>query len=158
MKLQVVEPSLEALDGLEGVEAFCLLVASDERPLAGAAGYLDWRLLGGLSRLLAQGFFKGDVDEKLLLPSQGRVPPLKVFAVGVGPSGKLDVPGLDAALVAAAGVLKKAQVASVALALPEAPGLPDLARAEAVRVRFAPAFGGEVVLLADKSVRHALEK
>jgi hypothetical protein len=46
----------------------------------------------------------------------------------------------------------------VALALPEAPGLSDHGRADAVKGRFAPAFGGQVVLLADKAVRLALEK
>jgi hypothetical protein len=134
------------------------LVANDERPLSGAAGYLDWRLLGALSRVLLNGFFKGDKGEKLLIPTAGKVPPVKAFAVGVGPTNSLNVLVLQEVLGDAADVLKKAGVGSVALALPEAPGLSDTNRAEAVRDKFATAFGGQVILLADKSVRQALEK
>jgi Cytosol aminopeptidase family, N-terminal domain len=158
VKVSCVEPTLDAIDALEGIDAFCLLVASDERPLSGAAGYLDWRLLGALSRVLLQGFFKGDLGEKLLIPTQGQVPPVKAFALGVGPGASVDVGVLEEALDQAAQVLKKAGVGSVALALPEAPKVSDAGRAEAVKGKFAPGFGGQVVLLADKSVRQALEK
>lgn len=153
-----VEPTLDSIDALEGVDAFCLMVASDDRPLSGAAGFLDWRLLGALSRVLLQGFFKGERGEKLLIPTQGKVPPVRAFAVGVGPGGQVDVNLLEELLAETAEVLKKAGVASVALALPEAPGVSDAGRAEAVRSKFAPAFGGQVILLADKAVKQALEK
>lgn len=158
MKLTVVEPSLDALDALEGVDAFCVLVASDERPLSDGAGYLDWRLLGALSRVLLAGFFKGERDEKLLIPTQGRVPPVKAFAVGVGPGAALDQAGLERSLRLAGEVLSKAGVGSVALTLPEAPRLSDEARAQALRAGLLPAFAGDVVLFADKAVRLALEK
>jgi hypothetical protein len=158
VKLACVEPTLDSLDALEGIDAFCLLVASDERPLSGATGYLDWRLLGGLSRVLLDGFFKGDKGEKLLIPTAGKVPPVKAFAVGVGPSAGLNVAVLQEVLEDAAQVLKKAGVGSVALSLPDAPAVSDAGRAEAVKSKFAPAFGGQVILLADKSVKQALEK
>lgn len=158
MKVACVEPTLEAIDALEGVDAFCLMVASDDRPLSGAAGFLDWRLLGALSRVLLNGFFKGELGEKLLIPTQGKVPPVKAFALGVGPGATIDVNVLEEVLADAAQVLKKAGVTSVALALPEAGGVSDTGRAEAVRGKFGPLFGGSVVLLADKGVKHALEK
>lgn len=158
MKVACVEPTLDSIDALEGVDAFCLMVASDERPLSGAAGFLDWRLLGALSRVLLDGFFKGERGEKLLLPTQGKVPPVKAFAVGVGPGAEVSLEALEVLLAQTAEVLKKAGVGSVALALPEAPAVSDAGRAEAVKSKFAPAFGGQVVLLADKGVKQALER
>ena len=59
--------TLEALDPLP-VDTVCLFVSEDERPLGGAAGFVDWRLCGQLSRLLVDGFFKGTRGESLLLP------------------------------------------------------------------------------------------
>ncbi|HEY1333477.1 MAG TPA: peptidase M17, partial [Myxococcaceae bacterium] len=50
--------TLDALDPLP-VDTVCLFVSEDERPLGGAAGFVDWRLCGQLSRLLVDGFFKG---------------------------------------------------------------------------------------------------
>ena len=158
MKVACVEPTLESIDALEGVDAFCLMVASDDRPLSGAAGFLDWRLMGALSRVLLNGFFKGDRGEKLLIPTHGKVPPVKAFALGVGPGAQIDVNVLEGVLADAAQVLKKAGVNSVALALPEAPRVSDSGRADAVKGKFASIFGGTVVLLADKAVKHALEK
>jgi hypothetical protein len=76
----------------------------------------------------------------------------------VGPGALINVNVLEEVLAEAAQVLKKAGVSSVALALPEAPGVSDLGRAEAVQGKFVSEFGGSVVLLADKAVKHALEK
>lgn len=158
MTVTAVEPSLEALDALEGLEAFCLLVGRDERPLQGAAGFLDWRLLGALSRLLQDGFFQGDAGEQLLVPTSGRVPVSKAFAVGVGRESLLDARGLERALEGAAEMLEKAKVESVALALPPGSQPAPAQRADAVRSHFLPRFGGRVVVLADRAVKAALDK
>jgi hypothetical protein len=151
-----VEPSLESLDGLAGVDALCMLLSDDDRPLSGAAGYLDWRLCGGLSRVLLQGFFKADKGEQLLMPTLGRVPSPRLFAVGVGPSRAIDAAALKALLASSAQMLKKAGVASVALSLPRC-GVDEAARAEAVKRTFLPAFSpGEVTVFAEKALRALL--
>jgi hypothetical protein len=57
----------------------------DERPLAGLAGLLDWRLAGRLSRLAKQGFLAGEVGELLLVPVRPRLPFDKILVAGLGP-------------------------------------------------------------------------
>ncbi len=149
------EPSLEALDGLT-CDALCLFVAEDDRPLSGAAGFVDWRLGGGLSRVLQAGFFVGVVDDKLLFPTSGSLAVPKVFAIGIGKEASLDAPTLGRVLEGAAATLKKAGVASVALALPKGP-LDDEARVEALKRHFLPGFGnGPVTVLAERGVRALL--
>ncbi len=147
MKPQVVEPSLPSLDALSGVESLCLFVTEDERPLQGAAGFVDWRLCGALSRALGASFFQGHPDERLLMPTAGRVPAQRVFAVGLGRQKQVTALGLEHALTRAAQMLGKAQVslggagpAGAAGARPEAagdPGPPRLLR----RVRRAAGGG-----------------
>ncbi len=119
MSVTTYDIGFEGLDALAGVDALCLFVAEDDRPLPGTAGYVDWRLCGALSRVLKKGFFTGVKDDWLLLPSDGRLPFPRVFAVGLG---RREGPGrgqaLGQALASAAQVLTKAKVESVALELP----------------------------------------
>ena len=151
------EPSLEALDGLTGCDALCIFVAEDDRPLSGAAGFVDWRLGGGLSRVLQQGFFVGAFDDRLLVPTGDNLPVPRIFAVGVGPEASVDAARLGKLLEGAAAMLKKASVGSVALALPRAAGLGDEARVEALKRHFLPGFGnGSVTVLAERGVRALL--
>jgi leucyl aminopeptidase len=146
------EIGLEGLDALGGVDALLLFVGEDERPLQGSAGYVDWRLCGQLSRLLEAGFFTGAAGDSLLLPSDGRLPPARIFAVGLGRRETLDAARLTAVLKEAARVLTKAGAQSVALEVPGAERVDDAARAAALQQAFLPAFTGKrVALLADKA-------
>ncbi|MBL8950760.1 MAG: peptidase M17 [Myxococcaceae bacterium] len=150
------EPSLDAVDTLKDIDALCVFVADDDRPLTGAAGYLDWRMCGSLSRVLLQGFFKGDRGEQLLMPTSGGVPAVKLFAVGAGPSKSLDASTLGLLLESSALMLKRAGVQSVAVSLPKC-GLDDAAKAEAVKKRFVPSFSpGTTALFAEKALRALL--
>lgn len=156
MTTTALEPSLEALDGLLGCDALCLFVAEDDRPLSGAAGFVDWRLGGGLSRVLQGGFFVGAVDDRLLVPTSGSLPVSKIFAVGVGREAALTAETLGKVLEGAAAMLKKAGVGSVALALPKGT-LADEARVDALKRHFLPGFGnGAVTVLAERGVRALL--
>lgn len=147
------ELGFEALDGLTGLDALCLFVGEDERPLEGLAGFVDWRLCGALSRLIRRGFFTGKKDEKLLLPSEGRLSTERVFAVGVGRSHGLDPVHLGDALVAAGEMLNKAKIRSVGLTVPTGDHLEEAARAAAFTGKFLPAFKGErVAVIADKGL------
>lgn len=146
MKPQQLTSGLDALDALNGIEAICCFVLEDDRPLSGAPGYLDWRLCGGLSKILASGFFVGAPGDKLLLPSDARVPARRIFAVGLGPSAAVTPPGVEHALGVAALMLSKAHVESVALAFPALPRAIAAARDELVDRAFAPRFSGAVAV------------
>jgi leucyl aminopeptidase len=147
----------EGLDTLAGVDALCLFVAEDDRPLPGTAGYVDWRLCGSLSRVLKKGFFTGVKDDWLLLPSDGRLPFPRVFAVGLGRRAALDKEALGQVLASAAKVLAKAKVESVALELPSGANLDEAAQAAALQQHFLPGFKGrQVAILADKPLAKLL--
>jgi len=82
---EVVQADLAAIDRLdaEDIAVFCW---SDVRPLAGAAGIVDWRLCGALSRTLEQRFFEGRRAEVMLLAIGGRGRLRRVFVFGLGPA------------------------------------------------------------------------
>jgi leucyl aminopeptidase len=147
----------EGLDALAGVDALCLFVAEDDRPLPGTAGYVDWRLCGSLSRVIKKGFFTGVKDDWLLLPSEGRLPFPRVFAVGLGRRAALDKEALGQVLASAAKVLAKAKVESVALEIPSGANLDEAAQAAALQQHFLPGFKGrQVAVLADKPLAKLL--
>lgn len=146
MKPQQLTVGLEALDSLSGIEALCCFVTEDERPLSGAAGFLDWRLCGDLSRVLMSGFFIGAPGDKLLVPTDARVSAKRIFAIGLGRSQAVTALGLEHALSGAAAMLSKAQVPSVALAFPTLPKTVAGQRDELVERAFAPHFQGAVAV------------
>ncbi len=152
--VNTVPLSLDALDPLP-VDTLCLFVTEDERPLPGAAGYVDWRLCGQLSRLLVDGFFKGSRGESLLLPSSGRIGAPRVVVLGLGPGGEaLHAGTLRSALSQAADVLNRAGADSVAIELPGRAALPAQDRRSAFDEAFVPAFRGtRVTLLTDGPAR-----
>ena len=147
--IATVTLTLDALDPLP-VDTVCLFVTEDERPLGGAAGFVDWRLCGQLSRLLVDGFFRGVRGESLLLPSNGRIGAPRLVVLGLGPGGEALHPGvLRTALSQAADVLNRARVDSVALELPGRGAMPAQERTSAFEEAFVPAFrGARVTLLA----------
>ena len=146
MKPQQLEAGLDSLDALKGIESLCCFVAEDERPLSGAAGFVDWRLCGELSRILKSGFFVGAPGDKLLLPTNAQLSAAKIFAVGLGKSGAVTALGLEHALTGAASMLTKAGVGSVALAFPSLPKALAAQRDELVERSFAPHFQGAVAV------------
>ncbi len=81
LKIEVAELGLSAIDGLD-VDAIAAFVGP-ERPLQGFAGFADWRLCGAISRAIRNGLFQGAADEALLLPSDGRIAPARVFCFGL---------------------------------------------------------------------------
>ena len=86
MDLSFYPLTLEAIDQADA-ESLCLFVGEDERPLTGLAGLADWRLSGGLSRLLRRGLLQGSAGEALLTPGT-RLGFKKVFLFGLGPIGQ----------------------------------------------------------------------
>ena len=125
MNVAAYDVGLQGLDSLEGVDALCLFVGEDDRPLPGSAGFVDWRLCGALSRVLQSGFFVGARGDSLLLPSDGRFPVPRIFVIGLGRRKGLDASSLGEALTNAGQVLARAKVEGVALEIPGSTALDE---------------------------------
>ncbi len=83
MELRLLPPDLRRLDETSA-ELLACTVWSDERPMRGLAGLLDWRFAGRLSRLAKEGFLDGALGEVLLVPGRPHVPFEKVLVFGLG--------------------------------------------------------------------------
>ena len=70
-------------------ETIVALVPSDERPLLGDAGRIDWRLDGLLSEHLGSGYATGEAGEALLFPATPPLRASRVLMLGVGPRRRL---------------------------------------------------------------------
>lgn len=113
---EIKPASLFALDDLD-VDALCLCLTSDLRPLRGAAGLLDWRMCGRLSRMLIDGALSGDDGVVTLTWALDVIPVKQLFVFGWGPSDKLSAGAADR-FARMVDVLLRAKVDSVAIALP----------------------------------------
>lgn len=99
-------------------EALVLPFFEDERPLRGAAGLVDWRLCGRLSRLIgAGGRVSGAANEVTLYPG-GRVVFPRLLLVGLGRSDAFDENTARRAADDIATAVTKLGVQRVALSLP----------------------------------------
>ena len=78
-----IKLTTESLDRLPH-ESLVLGFFSDERPPKGNGGFVDWRLNGLVSRLIADGKISGSFSEKVLIESQRRIPPQKIVLFGLG--------------------------------------------------------------------------
>ncbi len=157
MSADFIDPGLAALDALTGYDAVCVLITADERPLEGAAGFVDWRMGGSLSRVLKSGFFTGSPGEKLLVPTDSKLPVPMLFAVGLGPRKGVTLLGVEHALAATATMLSKAKVGSVAISVSRVSQLDDPALANLIKRALLPAMSGiRVAVFADKSLRSHL--
>jgi hypothetical protein len=87
MDLSFFPLTLDAMDQA-AAESLCLFIPSDERPLTGLAGLVDWRLTGRLSRLLKGGLLTGDAGEAVLTQPGTRLGYKKMFLFGVGPASQ----------------------------------------------------------------------
>lgn len=79
---QLVRATLPA-DSLPG-ESVVALYFSDQRPLAGPAGLLDWRLDGALTRQLVSGIVQGRAGEHIMISNNGKLKADWVLFVGGG--------------------------------------------------------------------------
>ena len=117
MDVRFVAPDLRKLDLLDA-EAIAVSVHSDERPLRGATGLLDWRLSGRFSRLLVRGRLTGREGERLLVPTGGRLAFDKIVLVGAGPSAALDRTHAQRTIRVMLEILDGLRIRRAALALP----------------------------------------
>ena len=54
------------------------------KPLQGMASHVDWRLYGHLSKLVINGFLKGEAEESLLMPLGRLLPQQYLLVIGLG--------------------------------------------------------------------------
>jgi hypothetical protein len=93
------------LHGLDTLPARDLLVfvRPDERPLQGLGGLLDWRLCGGLTRILERELFEGRAGESLLTTTRRKLPAERIFLYGTGREDPRDLLPEALAMVGRAG-------------------------------------------------------
>ena len=119
MRLSLDETGLVALDALRGIDALCLFISEDERPLRGMAGFVDWRLLGSLSNILRSEHFVGARGDQALVPILRGLAVQRAFCFGLGPKASFHpANALGDLMRTASNVLDKAGCRSVALELP----------------------------------------
>ncbi len=105
---------------------------SDERPLKGLTGLLDWRLDTAISRLLMAGTVNGLWGEKVLICGFDAALPEGFLLMGLGPMGEFDETKMREAgrLMARAVVNLKKQAVCMALPGNGIPGFDTSAVAE----------------------------
>ena len=123
MALAFLSPELGKWDLLAAApngppELLALPFFVDERPLRGAAGLVDWRLCGRLSRLLLGARVAGTFGESTLLPPSRRLPFTKLLLYGLGPSERFDEARYKEAVSGIRQVAARLGVLRYALALP----------------------------------------
>jgi hypothetical protein len=117
VELRFLAPDIRVLDGAS-VELCASTVWSDERPVRGLAGLLDWRLGGRVSALLKSGFFRGDLGEALLLPGKPHLPFEKVLVIGMGPRAEFGDERFRQVLLRIASALEQLRIRKAVVELP----------------------------------------
>jgi len=112
-----VAASVENLDALQA-EVVVLPFFADERPLRGAAGLIDWRLCGALSRKLMAGYLDGHFGEKGMIAGPEKLKAEGLLLIGLGPTSSFDRSTASRACHRIAETLGESKVTTAALALP----------------------------------------
>lgn len=112
-----VAASTDSLDELQ-TELIVLPFFSDERPLSGAAGLIDWRLCGALSRKLMAGYLDGHFGEKGMVAGPPKLRAEGLLLFGLGPSSAFDRRVAERACALVTDALGQSKVTTAAVALP----------------------------------------
>ena len=121
MEFRFVAPDLRRLDDASA-ELLACCVWSDQRPMRGLAGLLDWRLAGRLSMLARDGFVVGQLGELLFVPGRPRLRFEKVLVLGAGARADF---GEDAFRSVVTHLLRALEGLRVRRAVVELPGRAD---------------------------------
>ena len=117
MELRFLPPEVRRFDEAN-VELCACAIWSDERPMRGFAGLVDWRLGGRLSALLKSEFFRGDLGATLLVPGKPWLPFEKVLVVGLGPRSAFGDATFRRSLMSIATTLEGLRVRRAVVELP----------------------------------------
>lgn len=122
MRVRLVLPQLEVLDGLQGQ---CLLLSgfAEDRPLRGLSGLVDWRLNGQLSRLMVKDFVDVHYREATLSPIHGRLPFERLLLVGLGRRSDFNAERFEEVCRFCFATLTRMGLTEVAMTLPGRVGL-----------------------------------
>ena len=112
-----VSATSTSLDELQ-TEILVLPFFADERPLSGAAGLIDWRLCGALTRKLTGGYLSGCFGEKGMVAAPPKLKAEGVLLVGLGRVDAFDDGVARRACAIIADALRLSKVSSAALVLP----------------------------------------
>lgn len=110
-------PEQSSLDRLQ-TEVILLPFFEDERPLRGAAGLIDWRLCGALSRRLMAGDLRGGFGEKGWSVTLPKLETQRVLLFGLGRSAAFDRCVAEKACALIGAALLEARLVTAAIALP----------------------------------------
>lgn len=126
-------------------------IFSDERPLSGLAGEVDWFACGIVSRLIRGNKVRGALGEQTLLATERKLPAPKVLICGLGERARFDRARLRQVCRALAVTLAKIGARDCALELFGQPpsGTRKLADAEAIEEMVAAFKGGAEPLEAE---------
>jgi hypothetical protein len=112
-----VPTSMKSLDQLQ-VELIVLPFFSDERPLTGAAGLIDWRLCGALSRKLLAGHLDGHFGDKGMIAGPPKLKVEGLLLIGLGSIASFDRSVAKRACALIAKALRDSKVTTAAIELP----------------------------------------
>jgi hypothetical protein len=118
MRFRLVSPTLEDLDE---IEAQCLVLTtfSDDRPLRGLTGLVDWRLNGQLSRLMLRDFVDGHYQEATLSPIEGRLNFGRIVLIGMGKRSEFDAQRFEELCRFCFRTVTRMEIVDFAMTLPE---------------------------------------
>ena len=86
MKTRLLATDIDRIE----TEVVILPFFSDERPLKGAAGLIDWRMRGKISRLIIEGRLSGGKGESTLFLPDYRISAKKILMAGLGDSSRFN--------------------------------------------------------------------
>lgn len=117
MEIRFVPLDLARIDTLR-FEVAALAFFQDERPLRGAVGLCDWRLLGRISEHIVCGRIDGHAGEATLMPARPRLPFDKLVLFGLGPRSTFDASAFDQTVAAMLDALRALRLRTFVIALP----------------------------------------
>jgi hypothetical protein len=117
MYIRFSVPELKQIDALR-CEALALPLFSDERPLRGALGLVDWRMCGFISRLRSDERLLGTAQETVLIPARPKLSMDKLFLFGLGVESAFDTAQVRPAIEHMRDTRARARVRTTALCLP----------------------------------------
>lgn len=117
MEVKFVEPKLRQIEQIN-CEALAIPFFSNERPLHGAFGVVDWRMCGFISRMMIKRHISGEWKESVLIPGRPRIGIEKLFLFGLGRVNEFSETVVEEISAHILHILTQVSVRTSALVLP----------------------------------------
>ena len=144
----------ENLDELDQQQCDVLVLSffSDEKPLKGLNGLADWRTCGRLSRMLMRQDVVGNLGEKTLMNTAGRLPHQRIILWGLGEQSRFDNMAFVRSVEQMFRTVRSLKADSCALCIPGAQRTDDfiLERMAILIKEIRLTYDGQVVLMMGK--------